>query len=129
MFLFGSRRFSQLSVSSFALPISFHSNGYRHTVVNELPLCSRIPNENSDEHGLGQEDGLATSRRDTALIAAICARLLKVLLENGQKIASKLRKQIASRVVNMGFSIHRKKSVFKVYFHFPSQESGSGFEL
>ena len=73
VFLFGSRRFSQLSVSSFAQPISFHSNGYRHTVVNELPLRSRIPNENSDEHGLGQEDGLATSRRDTALIAAICA--------------------------------------------------------
>jgi hypothetical protein len=71
--LFGSRRFSQLSVSSFAQPTSFHSNGYRHTVVNELPLRSRIPNENSDEHGLGQEDGLATSRRDTALIAAICA--------------------------------------------------------
>jgi len=54
VFLFGSRRFSQLSVSSFAQPISFHSNGYRHTVVNELPLRSRIPNENSD----GQEDGL-----------------------------------------------------------------------
>ena len=30
-----------------------------------------------------------TSRRDTALIAAICAAPLKVLLENGQKIASK----------------------------------------
>jgi hypothetical protein len=73
VFLFGSRRFSQLAVSSFAQPISFHSNGYRHTVVNELPLRSRIPNENSDDHGLGQEDGLATSRRDTALIASICA--------------------------------------------------------
>jgi hypothetical protein len=73
VFLFGSRRFSQLSVSSFAQPMSLHSNDCRHTVVNELPLRSRIPNENSDEHGMGQEDGLATSRRDTALIAAICA--------------------------------------------------------
>ena len=116
VFLFGSRRFSQLSVSSFAQPISFHSNGYRHTVVNELSLCSRIPNENSDEHGLGQEDGLATSRRDTALIAAICARLLKVLLENGQKIASKLQKTKCFRVANMGFSIHRKKSCLRSIF-------------
>jgi len=52
-FLFGSRRFSQLSVSSSAQPMSLHSNDYRHTVVNELPLRSRIPNENSDEHGMG----------------------------------------------------------------------------
>ena len=129
VFLFGSRRFSQLSVSSFAQPISFHSNGYRHTVVNELSLCSRIPNENSDEHGLGQEDGLATSRRDTALIAAICARLLKVLLENGQKIASKLQKTKCFPGRQYGIFYPQEEELSKVYFHFPSRESGSSFEL
>jgi hypothetical protein len=130
VFLFGSRRFSQLSVSSFAQPMSLHSNDCRHTVVNELPLRSRIPNENSDEHGMGQEDGLATSRRDTALIAAICAAPAKGAPrkwpENCLKIAEN---EVLHGSPIWDFLSTGKKSVFKAYFHFPSRESGSGFEL
>jgi hypothetical protein len=110
VFLFGSRRFSQLSVSSFAQPISFHSNGYRHTVVNELPLRSRIPNENSDEHGLGQEDGLATSRRDTALIAAICAAPAK---GSPRKWPENCRTPGYSRAAVPRTGSHRSCSVFR----------------
>ena len=39
--------------------LSLHSNGYRHTDMNGLEFRLRMTNENSDEPGRGQEDGLA----------------------------------------------------------------------